>query len=148
MQHAINTYEEVDTLGRSQVELILKIYNAALGSLAKARQSYQGSQWQAGYEEIERARKFVVHLYSTLNFDKGGEVATNLGKMYVYLLSEFDAIEATKNLKHLNSCIVVLTNLKAAWDQISQSSEKPSARGGSESRSDSLTVEEPFVVSA
>ncbi len=148
MQHAISTYEEVDTLGRSQVELILKIYNATLGSLTKARRSYQESQWQAGYEEIERARKFVVHLYSTLNFDKGGEVATNLGKMYVYLLSEFDAIEATKNLKHLDSCIVVLTNLRAAWDEIGQSSKRVPGRSGTESRAEAVTAEEPFIVSA
>ena len=148
MQHAISSYEEVDTLGRSQVELILKIYNAALASLGKARLSYQDSHWDAGYEELERARKLVVHLYSTLNFDKGGEVATNLGKMYVYLLSEFEAIEATKSLGHIDSCLTVLNNLKAGWEGIWETTSDKTAQRTNRRPQEALAADAPFLVEA
>jgi flagellar protein FliS len=129
MQKNISTYEDVDTLGRSQVELILKVYGGALTSLEAARKLYEAGSHTDGYSEIEKARKFVVHLYTTLNFADGGEVAANLGRMYVYLLSEFDAIEATKSLQHLDSCITVLTNLRSGWEGIRDAQRSAGAKG-------------------
>lgn len=148
MQKKISTYEEVDTLGRSQVDLILKVYNGALSALETARRHYEKSEWPQGYSELEKARKFIVHLYSTLNFEQGGEVAENLGKMYVYVLSEFEAIEATKSLDHIDSCLTVLNNLKAGWEGIRQTgSRKTTARADRESRV-TMTADAPFLVEA
>ena len=137
MNRQISTYTDVDTLGRSQVELILKVYSGAQASLESAIAHYRNGDFADGYTDVETARKFVVHLYTTLDFSAGGEVATNLGRLYVYLLSEFDAIEATKNTAHLESCITVLRNLRTGWEGIRDREKKsatPAKAGGTTSR--------------
>jgi flagellar secretion chaperone FliS len=148
MKKKMTTYDEVDTLGSTQVELILKVYNGALSALQSARAHYEKSEWPQGYEQLEQARKFVVHLYSTLNFEQGGEIAQNLGKLYVYLLSEVDAVEATKNLAHLDSCLTVLNNLKAGWDGIKQTVSADSTGRRSMETSGTVTAGAPFLVEA
>ena len=148
MKKQIGTYEEVDTLGRSQVELILKVYNGALTALDSARRHYDKSEWPQGYIEIEKARKFVLHLYSTLNFEQGGPVAENLGKLYVYLLSEFEAIEATKSLVHIDSCLTVLNNLKAGWEGIRETTSDKTAQRANHRSHEALAADAPFLVEA
>ncbi len=130
MNRQISTYADVDTLGRSQVELILKVYSGAQASLESAHRLYTGNDHTAAYAEVEKARKFIVHLYTTLNFEDGGEVATNLGRMYVFMLSEFDAIEATKNTKHLESCITILKNLRAGWEGVRDNQKVATGHSG------------------
>ncbi len=118
MHKPIGTYQEVDTVGKSQIDLIIQVYNGALQALAAGRTAYEASDNRTGYEQLEKARKMVVHLYTTLDFDRGAEVAGNLGKLYVYILSQIDAIEATKSVSALNSCVAVLTDLRDGWQAL------------------------------
>jgi flagellar secretion chaperone FliS len=130
MNHQISTYADVDTLGRSQVELILKVYTGAQTSLEAAHRLYTDGDYTNAYAEVEKARKFIVHLYTTLNFEDGGDVAANLGRMYVFMLSEFDAIEATKNTKHLESCIKILKNMRNGWEGVRDSEKNAAGHSG------------------
>src|SRR5512137_2901152 len=97
MKKKITTYQQADTEGKSQLELVIKVFDGALQSLTAAKAAYAEEDYQIGYRELEKARRFVVHLYSTLDFVKGGEIADRLGKLYVFVMSEIDLIEATKD---------------------------------------------------
>ena len=115
MKKKINTYQEIDTTGKSQLELVIKIFDGALQSLTTAKEAYATENFQGGYRDLEKVRRFVVHLYSTLDFVKGGGVADQLGKLYVHLMSEIDLIEATKDTLKIDSCSRVLRNLRDGW---------------------------------
>ncbi len=115
MKKKISTYQQVDTEGKSQLELVIKIFDGALQSLTAAHDAYAEEDYQAGYRDLEKVRRFVVHLYSTLDFVQGGDVADRLGKLYVHLMSEIDMIEATKNQAKIDSCAKVLRNLREGW---------------------------------
>ncbi len=115
MKKKLTTYQQVDTAGKSQLDLVIKIFDGALQSLATAKEAYAQEDYQTGYRDLEKVRRFVVHLYSTLDFVKGGEVADQLGKLYVFMMSEIDMIEATKETAKIESCIKVLRNLRDGW---------------------------------
>lgn len=115
MKKKLGNYQQAETEGKSQLELVVKIFDGALQSLTAAEAAYQNEDFQAGYKELEKVRRFVVHLYSTLDFVKGGEIADQLGRLYVFMMSELDLIEATKDLTKLNSCTKVLKNLRDGW---------------------------------
>ncbi|MEE8576872.1 MAG: flagellar protein FliS, partial [candidate division Zixibacteria bacterium] len=63
-------------------------------------------------------RKMLVHLYTTLDEEKGGEVAENLGKLYTYLICQLDIVQATKDQSVIESSVKVLKNLREGWDGI------------------------------
>lgn len=64
----VNTYRQVDTVGKSQIDLILQVYNGTLQAFANGRDRYAQQDFEQGYQYLEEARKFVVHLYTTLDF--------------------------------------------------------------------------------
>lgn len=120
MDGSLKSYEAVDTLGKSQLELVIKVYDGALGSLRAGAECYKSEKLQEGYEHLEKAKTFVVHLYTTLDLEKGGEVAANLSKLYSFVVSQIDIIEATKDLSILDDIISVLTSLKSGWSELKQ----------------------------
>ena len=115
MKKKLTTYQQIDTEGKSQLDLVIKVFDGALQSLSAAEQAYAKTDFQSGYTELEKVRRFVVHLYSTLDFVKGGEIADQLGKLYVFVMNEIDIIEATKNTAKIESCAKVLRTLRAGW---------------------------------
>lgn len=120
MDGSLKSYEAVDTLGKSQLELVIKVYDGALNSLRAGAECYKSEKLQEGYEHLEKAKTFVVHLYTTLDLEKGGEVAANLSKLYSFVVSQIDIIEATKDLSILDDIISVLTSLKSGWSELKQ----------------------------
>ena len=120
MDNKIGAYRERDTLGKSQLDLILQVYDGALSYYNQARDAYVKEDWDGGYKTLERARKFVVHLFTTLDPEKGGDVAENLGKLYTYIIAQTDLVAATKDLAVIDSIIEVLTNLRKGWQGLKE----------------------------
>lgn len=115
MDGKIAAYRKVDTMGKSQIDLILMVYDGALKSLRAAGAHYRKDDFESGHSEIEKTRKFVTHLYTTLDQKKGGEVAENLGKMYSWVLTQLYAIAATKDQEQIKAIQTVLGNLRSGW---------------------------------
>lgn len=120
MDGSLKSYEAVDTLGKSQLELVIKVYDGALNSLRAGAECYKNEDYQQGYEHLEKAKTFVVHLYTTLDIEQGGEVAANLSKLYSFVVSQIDVIVATKDLSILDDIINVLANLRSGWSELKQ----------------------------
>ncbi len=120
MKEQINTYRQVDTTGKSQLDLILQVYSGAIQGLKSGREHYASGKLNEGYEQMERSRKCIVHLYTTLDFEQGGDIARSLGQLYTFVMGEMDVIEATKDLAKLDSCILVMENLRQGWEQLKQ----------------------------
>jgi flagellar protein FliS len=118
MQNRIGAYRQTDTLGKSQLDLILQVYDGAMKAYTTASEHYSKGEYQSGYEQLEDAKRFVTHLYTTLDFEKGGVIAHNLGKMYAYLLNETNAVQATKNIEQLEALARVLDTLRQAWVEL------------------------------
>jgi len=115
MENKLQAYRYADTMGKSPLELILIVYDGAIKALKTAAENYRQNNSQSGYDELRKARSMVVHLYTTLDNQRGGEVARHLGKMYTWIINQLAVLEATKDIKELESVISVLANLRSAW---------------------------------
>ncbi|MEW6049849.1 MAG: flagellar export chaperone FliS [Candidatus Zixiibacteriota bacterium] len=115
MDTKLDTYKTIDTLGKSQLDLIIQVYDGALRSFERARTCYQTQDTESGYQELERAKRFLMHLYTTLDFERGGEVADRLGHLYAFTLNQINLVEATHDLKQLDKNVAVMRNLRDGW---------------------------------
>jgi len=115
MDGKLNTYQQIETSTKSQLDLILKVYDGTIKEFKDASESYKKEEYNQGYEHLEKSRKFLTHLYSTLDMDKGGEVAENLGKLYVFMINQVNVAEATKDLKLIDENINILNNIRSGW---------------------------------
>ncbi|MBD3332504.1 hypothetical protein GF356_06615 [candidate division GN15 bacterium] len=115
MNNKIGSYKSAETIGKSQIDLILKVYDGTVASLTSAREAYANDQFADGREHMEKTKRFVTHLYTTLNMDKGGEVAENLSKLYSYVISQTYVIQATKDVELIDDMITIMENLRSGW---------------------------------
>ncbi len=118
MDGRLGTYRTMETTTKSQIELILQVYDGAITSLKNASQALSDNRRQSADEELERAKRFLTHLYTTLDFDKGGEIALQLGQLYAFLINQTNVVMATKDLSLLDDNVNILSNIRQGWQGI------------------------------
>jgi flagellar protein FliS len=127
LKPSAETYRIQDTHGKSQLDLIIQIYDGAIAAYRAAAECYRREDYEAGYQQIEKGKNFVVHLYTTLDSDQGGQVAENLSKLYSFVVAQTSVVEATKDLSEIDDIITVLTNLRDGWSALRQQESKEPA---------------------
>ncbi|MEE8577674.1 MAG: flagellar export chaperone FliS [candidate division Zixibacteria bacterium] len=130
MDDNLTAYKQADILGKSQLDLVIQVYDGAIGAYRTARKAYEDEKPSLGYEHLQKARRFVTHLYTTLDMEKGGNIADQLSRLYAFLINQTNVIEATKDLKQIDDNISILDNLRSGWvglkeQQREEKAEKP-----------------------
>jgi flagellar protein FliS len=120
MEGKLSTYRKVETLGKSQLDLIIQVYDGTLAAFRAAANFYKSDDHQAGYQQLQKAKRFVTHLYTTLDPETGGEIAENLGKLYAFIINQTNVAEATKDLSVIDDNISILDNVRLGWLELKQ----------------------------
>jgi len=115
MENCLSAYNRTDTLGKSQLDLILQVYDGAIKTYTQARESYIKSDTDGGFASLEKAQRFMTHLFTTLDLENGGDVAQNLSRMYAYIINESEGVKGTKDTEKLKAIIEILGNIRAGW---------------------------------
>ncbi len=126
MDEKVKAYQTTDTLGKSQLDLIIKVYDGAIAAYKQAGTAFEKEDFLKGREELEKAKKFVTHLYTTLDMEKGGDIAQQLSQLYAFVVNQTNIVDATKDLKQIDDIIGILDNLRQGWVELKQQGvEKP-----------------------
>ncbi|MCX6828986.1 MAG: flagellar protein FliS [candidate division Zixibacteria bacterium] len=120
MNEKLQNYQAADILGKSGPELVVKVYDGAIGSMNNAVENYKAQDYESGYEAMEKAKKFIVHLYTTLDKDRGGDIAENLAKLYAFIVEQINFVQATKDLTKITDSVQILQNIREGWVQLAQ----------------------------
>ncbi len=120
MDDKVKAYQTTDTLGKSQLDLVIKVYDGAIASYKQTRQLFEKEEYSQGREELEKAKKFVTHLYTTLDMEKGGEIAQQLSQLYAFVVNQTNIVDATKDLKGIDDIVNILDNLRQGWVELKQ----------------------------
>jgi flagellar protein FliS len=120
MRNKLRSYQTVDTLGKSSAELVVKVYEGAISCLNEAIRQYQAENIPRGYEELEKAKKFIVHLYTTLDEKKGGDIAKKLSQLYAFIMEQLNLAQVRPDLSTVENSITILNNLREGWVQLAE----------------------------
>jgi flagellar secretion chaperone FliS len=82
MRDAARSYREDGVRGASPVGLVVILYQEVHRSILKAHQALLQGHIEQRTTELNHAVEVIGHLQSTLNFEKGGEVAPKLSRFY------------------------------------------------------------------
>jgi flagellar secretion chaperone FliS len=149
MKKGHDTYKEINTLVMSQLELILTVYRGAINFLQKARRDFTDGKADEGHQACERARRCIVHLYTTLDMDKGEAIAARLGQLYAFMIEQLDLAAAQRSSDLLVNIISMLETIKEGWESLRDTESPrgettPSATSGRpQNRVDAFVGETP-----
>jgi|SRR2546421_7100144 flagellar protein FliS len=108
--------DSIGTAGPAQ--LVLALYDAALGAIDRARTLLEASaSVETIHIQLVKAQRIVTELNVTLDHERGGDIAANLGGLYDFCLRYLVEANLTKDPAKLPPVTDVLRGLRQAWAQ-------------------------------
>ena len=106
-------YRETEVLTATPGQLVVLLYDHLLLSLRRARTAMDSGDLGLQSESLEKAELFV-----TLDRERGGEVAANLGALYSFLLGELVQVGIRSDAARLDRVAHMIGELREAFAQV------------------------------
>jgi len=115
--HRVNV--ETGVTAADPHRLIAMLYDGAIDAVAAARGALQRGDIATKGAAISKAVRIVEEgLRGGLNTNAGGQLADNLGQLYIYIIGRLTHANLHNDDSALRECIELLTPLRDAWKMI------------------------------
>lgn len=121
-------YQQTNIMTAEPKKLVLMCYEGAISSLRRAKEKYEAQEYEAKARAVQKFQDIVNELLCALNFEQGGEIATNLQSIYDYAIRRVLQADIAKETKGFDEVIGMLEELKEAWEEISYGKQQDSAK--------------------
>jgi len=122
-EDALTNYQKTNVATAGKLELVIMCYEKAILFLNDAKHYFQEQQFEKKGNSLKRALDIIYELRASLNFEKGEEIAANLGGIYDYLIKRLQDGDIKKDLSAFDEAIEILRELKEAWENIASGKE-------------------------
>jgi len=123
-------YRQTQVLTTSGVHLVVLLYDTAIQSLELAREGMLHNNYQEKARFLGRAVAIVTELSNVLDFEKGGDIAKSLYRLYDYMLAECLQANLRNDPQHLNGPLRCLNTLREGWREIAAQHRAPATVQG------------------
>lgn len=117
---AMNAYRSVGVSSgveyADSVQLVQMLFDGLLAALADAEGHMQRNAIAEKGESINRASKILIGLQSTLDFEKGGELARNLSDLYDYAMRRILKANLRNDIAAIQEVRGLLGEITGAWE--------------------------------
>jgi flagellar protein FliS len=109
--------------------VLLMLYQGAIDSVNRARQSMEQGDMAEKGKHILRANDIVSQFMASLDYEIGGELAHNLEGLYRYMLDQMLVANVKNDPKPLEVVASLLITLKQGWEEAVATQRKKVAQG-------------------
>ena len=118
MQRAAHAYLQTQVTTTSPGDVLILLYDGAIKFLNRAKEGLAANDMAAKGIAISKTLDIINELDSTLNLDKGGDLAANLHNLYFFCSSRLVMANLKKDAKMIDEVIKVLGGLRSAYAEI------------------------------
>ncbi len=116
--NGIAAYKENSVTTQSNGRLVVMLYAGAVKFLQQAIVQIEARNWAEKGRFINKASDIIEELNVTLNMDAGGDIATNLRALYLFMLRHLMKANIQRDPQMLREVIDLLEDLLSAWKAI------------------------------
>lgn len=102
----------------NNVQLIQMLFDGLLESMVAARGHIQHNSIQDKSKAIARASRIVLGLQGALDFERGGDLASNLNELYSYVTRRLFHVNAHNDLEALDEVYGLMREIRDAWEGV------------------------------
>lgn len=113
-----NPYLETRIRTASPLDLVVQMYDGVLRQIEIARGHFEAGRVRERTQAISRALAIVNELRSSLDFERGAEVARNLEALYVYAGDRLLEANLRNECAALDAAATALAPLRDAWREL------------------------------
>ena len=118
LNNAASTYRKTAIETADPLQLIILCYDAAIRDLREARELHEKHHMDEAYRKIRHAQDIITELMVGLDYERGGDIARNLNRIYNFVLRQLIGINSRENPSIYQHLVKILSNLKEAWEGI------------------------------
>lgn len=96
-------------------DLVLMLYDGALRFLGQAREAFERDDREAINNHLLRVQAIIGELLTTLDHERGGEIAKNLARLYLFFLDKLSAANVNKDPIPVDEIRPLLEDLRNTW---------------------------------
>ena len=109
-----------DLLEADPHRVIQLLMEGALSRISLAKSHITEKNFAEKGNCIGKAIDIINCLKSSLDHERGGDISTNLDRLYDYMMRRLYDASKKNNHEMLNEVSKLLANIKSAWDEIPQ----------------------------
>jgi len=117
---AASSYRQVGVQSGTPLELVVMLYDGALRFVAAAQAALERRDIAARAAAVSRALAILSELQSTLDLERGGELAERLDQLYTYLTGRLVDASFHQDANALEEVARLLRPLRDAWQTIAR----------------------------
>lgn len=123
MHKATRAYIATQVGTTSQADLLILLYDGAMKYLSQAKERILARDFKGKGQLLAKASDVINELQSSLNKEKGGEIAENLSRLYFYCNSRLLMANLKMDTEAIDQVINILKGLRSAYAEIKGSTE-------------------------
>ena len=98
--------------------LITRMFDGALKRIAQAKGAVMRRQAAEKGEAISKAIAIIGSLEGCLDYDKGGDISTNLSRLYEYMNLRLAEANINNDVAKLDEVSRLINEIRSAWIQV------------------------------
>jgi flagellar secretion chaperone FliS len=115
---AQQSYQQNDVLTATPGRLVVLLYDGAGRFLRRAAAAMRAGGIETSNGSLQRAEAILDELLTTLDFDRGGEIAASLRDLYLFCRRELNDARLERDADKIETVADLLGELREAWAQV------------------------------
>ena len=115
----IAAYQNSAVTTQSKGRLIVLLYDGAIKFMKLAIKELEAENYEAKSQYINKAQDVINELNAVLDMDAGGEIASNLRKLYCFMNTHLSEANSKRDPQMIREVIELMEELNQSWKAIS-----------------------------
>lgn len=116
--NGIAAYQDSAVTTQSKGRLIVLLYDGAIKFMKLAIKELQANNHEAKGKYISKARDIINELNAVLDMNAGGEIASNLRRLYCYMDNRLSEANIKRDPAMIQEVIELMEQLNNSWKAI------------------------------
>jgi flagellar protein FliS len=114
----VSAYQEAAVTTQSKGRLIVLLYDGAIRFMKLAIKELEAGNFEAKGKYIARAQDIINELNAVLDTDSGGEIASNLRSLYLFMNNRLAEANMKREPQMIREVITLMEELNKSWKAI------------------------------
>ena len=115
LNYSFNQYQRTQFTTADQGQLILMMYDGAVRFIEQARARMAAKDIPGKGLYIGKTQSIISELNGCLDLKKGGNLATSLETLYLYVNNQLSLANIKNSFDHLDNALRVVKELREGW---------------------------------
>lgn len=115
---SLGMYRKTSIETSGKLDLVIMCYDKAIESFTKAGEYFAAKEFEKKCRALQKGLDIIHELHCSLDMEKGGEIAANLARLYIYINQRVIEGDIRSDLGAFDEVNGILKELKEAWEAI------------------------------